>query len=383
MAKVAFITGGNGITGSAVLEYLVNNTTAREWSKIIVTSRSPFKTTVQDDRITFIALDLSSDPSILIEKMSSLCAEVTHAYFSSYVHKDDFAELNKANQALFSNFLDALTAVSPNLQNCTLQTGGKHYNVHIMPVSSPAREDEPRSKGSIENFYCPQEDYLIKRQEGQSWTWNVIRPEAIIGYTSKPNGMNSALTCALYFMVSKYLDAEAKMPTNQVYWEGYDDLSDSRLIADITIWASTTPKAANEAFNVTNGDYLCWRYMWPRLATYFGAKASSDQSFTKPRPTGGDLQQEFSLLEWASDKREVWDRICDENECPEAKATWDSGTWAFQDWVFQRTWSATLSINKARRLGWNGHIDSYQSLVDAFQKFVELKQIPQVEAKQM
>ncbi|KAH7070073.1 hypothetical protein FB567DRAFT_613289 [Paraphoma chrysanthemicola] len=378
MPNVALVTGGNGITGSAIIEYLVKNTTAKEWSKIIVTSRSPFKTTVQDERITFIALDLSEDPSKLTEKMAPVCADVTHAYFSSYIHKDDFKELNIANEALFSNFVDALTSVAKNLQNITLQTGGKHYNVHIMPVPTPAREDEPRRESPIGNFYYPQEDYLIERQKGSNWTWNVIRPEAIIGHTSKPNGMNSALTYALYFLVCKHLGTEAKMPTNQRYWEGTDDLSDSRLIADITIWASTTAKAANQAFNVTNGDYVCWRYMWPRIAAYFGADASSDQVFTKPRPEEGQTQLDTSLTEWAADKKDVWYEICDKAGCPDAKATWESGTWAFQDWVFQRTWSATLSINKARRFGWNGHLDSYQSLTDAFEKFVELGQIPRV-----
>lgn len=376
MGRVAFITGGNGITGSAILEYLVNNTTSSEWSKIIVTSRSPFKTTVHDDRITFIALDLSESPEILIEKMRPMCGDVTHAYFSSYIHKSDFKELNIANEKLFSNFLDALLAVAPNVENCTLQTGGKHYNVHLSPVPSPAREEEPRRKSPVGNFYFPQEDYLIARQSGQKWTWNVIRPEAIIGHTSKPNGMNSALTYALYFLICKEMGTEAHMPTNQLYWEGYDDLSDSRLIADLTIWASTTPKAGNQAFNATNGDYFSWRYMWPRIAAYFGAHATSEQVFTKPRPSEGELQLDISLAEWATDKHEVWDRICEKYGCPEAKTTWESGTWDFQDWVFQRTWSATLSINKARKFGWTGHIDSYQSLVDAFDKFVELKQIP-------
>ncbi|KAF2821688.1 NAD(P)-binding protein [Ophiobolus disseminans] len=380
MSKVALITGGNGITGSAILEYLVKNTTAEEWSKIIVTSRSPFKTTVHDERITFIALDLSNDPATLVEKMTPICAEVTHAYFSSYVHKDDFTELNKANEALFSNFLDALITVSPGLQNCTLQTGGKHYNVHIRPVPSPARENDPRSACPIGNFYFPQEDYLLARQKGQAWTWNVIRPEAIIGHTLKPNGMNSALTYALYFLVCKYLGTEAPMPTNQRYWGGYDDLSDTRLVADITIWASTSPNAANEAFNVTNGDFFCWRYMWPRLAGYFGAHASSEQVFKLPTPEEGALQQEFRLAEWAADKKVVWDRICDESGCPEAKGTWESGTWAFQDWVFQRTWSATLSVNKARKLGWMGHVDSYEGLTDAFERFVELGLIPPLKA---
>ncbi|KNG45295.1 nucleoside-diphosphate-sugar epimerase [Stemphylium lycopersici] len=324
MAKIALITGGNGITGSAIIEYLVKNTTASEWSKIIVTSRSPFKTTVHDDRITFIALDLSNDPNDLIEKMRPVCGGVTHAYFSSYVHKDDFKELNIANEKLFSNFLDALIAVAPELENCVLQTGGKHYNVHLGPVPSPAREEDPRKESPIGNFYYVQEDYLIKRSTGQKWTWNVIRPEAIIGHTPKPNGMNSALTYALYFLVCKELGEEARMPTNQLYWEGYDDLSDSRLIANLTIWASTSQKAGNQAFNVTNGDYFTWRYMWPRIAKYMGASATDKQVFTKSRPKEGETQLDVSLAEWAADKQEVWDRICNKHSCPEAKATWES-----------------------------------------------------------
>lgn len=37
--------------------------------------------------------------------MRGICEEVTHAYFSCYIHKDDFAELNAANSSLFENFL--------------------------------------------------------------------------------------------------------------------------------------------------------------------------------------------------------------------------------------------------------------------------------------
>ena len=124
MAKVAFVTGGNGITGSAIIEHLVQTTNKDQWSDIIVTSRSPFKTTVQDDRIRFIALDFTHDTKSLVKAMRDYCAPVTHAYFSSYVHRDDFMELNSANQALFENFLNALLEVAPKLENCTLQTGG-------------------------------------------------------------------------------------------------------------------------------------------------------------------------------------------------------------------------------------------------------------------
>jgi nucleoside-diphosphate-sugar epimerase len=201
--KVAFITGGNGITGSAIIEHLVNNTSKEEWSDIIVTSRSPFKTLVQDPRIKFIALDFTKQPKELIEAMRDVCASVTHAYFSSYVHKDNFEELNTANQALFENFLRALVEVTPKLEAVCLQTGGKYYNVsstiplhveyksadtlkvHLQPVPSPAKEHDPRLVPFEQNFYYPQEDFLAEMQKGQRWTWNVIRPEAIIGMLSR------------------------------------------------------------------------------------------------------------------------------------------------------------------------------------------------------
>lgn len=329
--NTALITGANGISGNAILEYLVKHTNKQQWNKIIVTSRSPFKTTVSDDRVTFVALDFAKSVDEIASGMKQLCGSVTHAYFCSYVHKDDFVELNAANKALFENFLSALQQVASKLQNVTLQTGGKYYNVHLRPVPSPAREEEPRQSG-IDNFYFPQEDFLASEQQGKSWSWNVIRPEAIVGATAKPNGMNEALTIALYLLVNRKLGSDAPMPTNQRYWEGTDDVSYAPLIADLTIYASTSQQCANQAFNVTNGDYFCWKYMWPRLAAYFGAKASSDQVFEKAYPREGDVQLNVSFAEWAKDKRPVWDKICDEAGLPDAKATWDFGTWAFQDW---------------------------------------------------
>jgi nucleoside-diphosphate-sugar epimerase len=287
MGRVAFITSGNGITGSAITEYLAQNTTSEQWSKIIVTSRSTFQSPLTDPRITFLALDFSSPVSTLAKQMSQHCSEVTHAYFSSYIHKDDFTELNIANSSLLENFLGALQQTAPRLENVTLQTGGKHYNVHLGPVPSPCRESDPRRTASADNFYFPQEDCLISAQKGQNWTWNVVRPEAIIGWTVKPNGMSSAMTFALYFLICRELGLEAAMPTNQRYWEGYDDVSSARLIADLSVFVSMNPRCANEAFNVTNGDYFEWRYMWPRLAAYFGTESTADQKFVKPRPEEG------------------------------------------------------------------------------------------------
>lgn len=375
--KVAFVTGGNGITGGAIIEHLANTTDASQFNRIITTSRSPFKLNVSDSRVEFVALDFTQSHETLVDLMRDVCSEVTHAYFSSYVHKDDFPELNTANAGLFQNFLNALVATAPKLQNVTLQTGGKHYNVHLAPVPSPAREEEPRRGSPEQNFYFLQEDALFSLQKDSSWSWNVIRPEAIIGTTPKPNGMNSALTYALYILTCKKLGQKPEMPTNQIYWDGYDDCSYAPLIADATVWVSTKPSCANQAFNVTNGDYFCWRYMWPRLCTYFGAETSSDRRFEKPGLELGVPFLDVSLSEWATpEKQEAWEQLCNESGCPEAKATWAAGTWQYQDWVFGRTWSATLSMSKLRKFGYTGYVDSFEAFVKTFEKMKHLKQIP-------
>jgi nucleoside-diphosphate-sugar epimerase len=378
MAKTAFITGANGVSGSALVEYLCNTTTSDDWASIIVTSRRQFKPTVKDPRIKFIALDFTHDVLSLVEKMKEVCEPVTHAYFCSYLHKDDFAESDTANTALFENFIEALDKAAPRLENVTLQTGGKYYNLHVEPVPSPAREDDPRRYGPLENFYFSQEDKLAEMQQrsGKTWSWNVVRPEAIIGANAQPYGLNAALTLAVYFLICRELGTNAPMPTNQRYWEGVDDASYAPLIADMAVFVSTRKCCANEAFNVANGDYFSWRYMWPRLAESLGAKADSNQRFEKPVPKEGTLQLEWSFAEWCKDKRTVWDDLCDRQGLPGAKATFDLVGWEIGDFLYRRTWSATLSVNKARRYGWTGHIDSHQAFVNTFIKFRELGLIP-------
>ncbi|OQE40371.1 hypothetical protein PENCOP_c006G06720 [Penicillium coprophilum] len=377
MARTAFITGANGLSGSAIVEHLCNTTTSADWESIIVTSRSPLKATIPDSRIKFIALDFTHDVPCLVERMKEICGPVSHAYFCSYIHKDDFAESYTANEALFRNFIVAIDKTAPKLENVTLQTGGKYYNLHVEPVPSPAREDDPRRYGPFENFYFPQEDTLTAMQRGKAWSWNVIRSEAIIGANSQPYGLNEALTIAMYFLICRELGTAAPMPTNQRYWEGTEDVSYAPLIADLTIFVSTRKSCANEAFNITNGDYFSWRYMWPRLASSLGANADSQQHFEKAVPKEGEFQVEWRLAEWCQDKRKAWEDLCDRQNLPGAKATFDLAGWEVGDFLFQRTWSATLSINKARRFGWTGHIDSYQSFVDTFNKFRQLGLIPQ------
>ena len=55
-------------------------------------------------------------------------------------------------------------------------------------------------------------------------------------------------------------------------WEA----ADADLVADVMVWAAQSPQAANEAFNITNGDVFEWRNVWPALAETLGVETGPD-----------------------------------------------------------------------------------------------------------
>lgn len=106
---------------------IITNHREKRRSKIIITSRrKPAQLFWHDPRLTFIPLDFLKHVDELIEAMTPLCNDVTHAFFASYVHDADFSKLAGYNVPLFTNFLVALDAVATNtLQRICLHTGGK------------------------------------------------------------------------------------------------------------------------------------------------------------------------------------------------------------------------------------------------------------------
>lgn len=93
--------------------------------KIIITSRRPLFYYWQDPRVEFVAIDFLEPLDTIINKLRRVCKDVTHAYFTSYVHVAEFGSLRDKNVPLFQNFLQAIDAVAPTLQRVSLQTGCK------------------------------------------------------------------------------------------------------------------------------------------------------------------------------------------------------------------------------------------------------------------
>lgn len=74
----------------------------------------------------WIGIDFLESVDTIVPKLQPFCNDVTHAFFTSYVHDDDISKLRNVNEPLFENFLTAVDAVAgDSLERIVLQTGGK------------------------------------------------------------------------------------------------------------------------------------------------------------------------------------------------------------------------------------------------------------------
>ncbi|OAL44489.1 hypothetical protein IQ07DRAFT_684754 [Pyrenochaeta sp. DS3sAY3a] len=377
--RVAFVTGANGISGNAIIEHLIREPRA-SWDKIIVTSRKPTKIFWQDDRVQQIPIDFLKPHDELVATMRPFCSDVTHAFYTSYVHTDDFTKLPEYNIPLFENFFNALEGVAgKNLQRICLQTGGKHYGAHLGPRPAPYRETDPRIQGEPgkDIFYYDQEDFLFRRQKesaarGHFWHYTITRPNGIIGFTPANNGMSEAITTALYFLICRELGEVPVFPGNSYFYNCVDDCSSAKGLADLSVWAMTNEHTKDEAFNHVNGDTYVWRYTWPQLGAYFGVEVPESTHLTaaasEHKTEGGvKLEHAFKLGDWAKDKREVWHRIVEKYGGDKEAFEW--GTWGFFDWATGKNWPTVSSMDKARKYGWHRQDDSVECFIQTYRAF--------------
>ncbi len=82
-------------------------------------------------------------------------------------------------------------------------------------------------------------------------------------------------------------------------------MTDARLLARHLQWASTTPAARNEAFNVVNGDVFRWSWMWARIARWFdvapadfpGAGTPLELQLANAAPSWAEIARKHKLVE--------------------------------------------------------------------------------------
>ena len=201
------------------------------------------------------------------------------------MRQDTEADNIRVNALMVRNLLDALSP-KKSVRHVALVTGLKHYLGPFEAYASsgtlpdtPLRESQPRLP--LDNFYYAQEDEVYAAAERDRFTWTIHRPHTVIGM-AVGNAMNLGTTLAVYASICKETGRPFRFPGSEAQWNGLSDVTDARILAKQLRWAADSDAARNEAFNITNGDYFRWSWLWRRLAAWFGVQAAGFDGTVQP-----------------------------------------------------------------------------------------------------
>jgi nucleoside-diphosphate-sugar epimerase len=353
MTNQALVVGASGIVGSAITDLLIS-----EGWNVAGLARNP----QAREGLTPVAANLL-DPADLARVLAGQAP--THVFITTWSRQATEAENIKVNAAMVRNLLDALRAAG-SVRHVALVTGLKHYlgpfeayGKGSLP-QTPFREEQGRL--DIDNFYYAQEDELFAAAERDGFTWSVHRPHSITG-VAVGNAMNMATTLAVYASICRHTGRPFRFPGSDVQWNSLTDVTDSRQLAKQLLWASTTPAAANEAFNIVNGDVFRWKWMWGRLAAWFGIEAAPFDGTVVP------LEQQMA------NDAEVWKTIAEQHGLAEADITRLTSPW-HTDADLGRPIEVVTDMSKSRKLGFLEYQASDDAFYGVFERLRGLKLIP-------
>lgn len=341
--RTALVAGASGITGQAISRLLIE----QGWA-VHGLARTPPAL----PGLVPVAGDML-DPSGLAQAVSGLRPDAV--FFTAWLRQPTEAENIRVNAALLRNLLDALRPAG-SLRHVALVTGLKHY---LGPFESygkgqlpqtPFREEQPRLP--VENFYYAQEDVLFEAAARDGFQWSVHRPHTVIGH-AVGNAMNMGTTLAVYASICRETGLPFRFPGSAAQWNGLTDMTDAAQLADQLLWATTAPQAADQAFNIVNGDIFRWNWLWPRLADWFGIEAA---------PFDGEVR----TLEAQQDAlASAWTGIAARHQLHEPDFFRLASPW-HTDADLGRPIEVVTDMGLSRRLGFTAYRDTGQCFVDLF-----------------
>ena len=424
----AIITGANGISGNYMLRVL--SEAPERWTKIYCLSRRP--PAIPNGlpaHAEHIALNFLKEPEEIAKVLEEKGVTADYVFFYSYVQAkpkeggglwSDAEEMCRVNSepfcpillasvraardlcrsltstgTLLRNFCSALPLASIKPKRIMLQTGAKNYGVHLGPSAIPQEETAPRV--TLEpNFYYPQEDFLWSFCAEQGIDWNVCMPAGILGAVPDA-AMNLVFPLGVYASVQKHLGEKLEFPSDLQAWEVNRCMSSSKMNGYMEEWAVLTGAAKNEKFNTMDGTTFTWGNHWPKLAKSYGVEyglPSLDESVYTvvkskhdPPPRGfgppATYRIRFTLVDWAKQGRvqKAWTELTQKHNLTGGSLQQMDidRIFGFTDGSLIGT-SLDLTMNKARKMGWHGFVDSNDAILQVLEEFVTLKMLPPLTA---
>jgi len=230
-------------------------------------------------------------------------ADATHLVYAALYEQPTLVagwreqEQIRTNEAMLKNLFELLKQAASGLRHVALLQGTKAYGVHVRPLTVPARENRSEMHEQP-NFYWNQERYIRAEQQGQRWSWTILRPVLIVG-CSTGSAMNVVPALGVYAAMmrragKKVLD----------YPGGVGRVAqavDADLLARSIAWSGEAAAARNEIFNVTNGDVFVWPNVWPAIADALGfapgahVPLSLDQEIRPREVEWAEIRRQYGL----------------------------------------------------------------------------------------
>ncbi len=255
------VAGASGIVGAAAVAHFA---ALPQW-EVVALARRPMDL---PDGVRALRLDLTD--AAACRAAGAELQGVTHLFYSALFELPELVagwrdpRQMAVNLAMLTHLMDALQPAAPGLRHITLMQGAKAYGGHVEPAPVPCRESQPRHPH--DNFYWLQEDLLRARQAQAAWTFSVLRPQVVFGH-AQASPMNMVAAFGAYAALLRERGLPLGYPGGGRFIVA---ASDSRLIARAAAFCATHEIAADETYNLVNGDMLVWQDLWPVLADHFG-----------------------------------------------------------------------------------------------------------------
>lgn len=350
--KKALVVGASGVIGHALVRYLED---CSDWKVVGMGrgARPPFMSSV-----SWITADLL-DPANLTAAKSEL-ADITHVFYAAYIPQADLAEEASLNALMLDNCLLGLSSAGAPLQRVVLFQGGKVYGLHLGPVKTPMRESDPRHMPP--NFYYDLEDTLARRANTGGYSYALLRPDIVLGSIAGKS-LNLAMVVGAYAAFCKELDVPFRFPGSSAGYGVLMQATDADLLARISLWAATASIAADQAYNVTNGDLFRWEQLWATVARSLSLEI------------GPPLQ--IRLVDHMKDKADLWVKMSKQYGLigPDYQS---AIPWSFGDWVFHTGFDVVSDLTKLRIHGCNLLRSTEETLIEKLGQLQAKRLIPPI-----
>jgi nucleoside-diphosphate-sugar epimerase len=261
MERSIAIAGASGVIGASAVEAFAR----AGWDVVALSRRRP----VLPAGVAFRHLPLDFADAARCAAAVGEIGAVGHLVYAAVAEAPGLVggwsdpALIETNRRMFANLATPLAATGA-LRWVGLLQGTKAYGAHLHPIALPAREDGPRDPHA--NFYWEHEDCLRALAQQHGFDWTIFRPQVVFG--GAPGAvMNPVVAIGAYAALCRELRRRFDYPASgATMWE----ITDASLLAEALLWATDSPSAVRQTFNVTNGDVFVLQHDCPRIADRLG-----------------------------------------------------------------------------------------------------------------